>query len=266
MTQGQNHKQGETYKLILESKQLRQEDMNSHTFLASGDEQNHRHPFALHQKTVVEQGANSSGKSALGDSYLRSSALTKVKEGDYIEAIELFSQLIHRHPQNAIDYNNRGLVYFQSGETQKAFCDYNTALRLNPKLSSAYNNRANYYAACGELEAALADYDKALDLNPGYVRAWINRGITLRDLGEYEEAIEDFETALLFGQLEGHILAEKGRAYHLLGDWNCAIADYRRALAELPFPPKGTRDASFRLRLQVDNWLNELLSPQYLNW
>ncbi|WP_017316975.1 tetratricopeptide repeat protein [Mastigocladopsis repens] len=241
--------------------------MNSHSFLPFGDKQNHRNPFALNNTNILQkQGANGSSKSAFGDSYLRSYALTKARQGNYIEAIALLSQLIHRHPHNAIDYNNRGLIYFQSGETQKAFCDYNTALQLNPKLASAYNNRANYYAACGELVAAIADYDRALDLNPSHVRAWINRGITLRDLGQYEEAIENFEVALLFGQLEGHIIAERGRTYHLWGDWNCAIADYRRALSQLPFPGFKKEDPGSRLRLQVENWLHELLRPQHSHW
>ncbi|MFO0140666.1 MAG: tetratricopeptide repeat protein, partial [Aphanizomenon sp.] len=119
-------------------------------------------------------------------------------------------------------------------------------------------NRANYYAACGQLMDALADYEQALDLNPHYVRAWINRSITLRDLGEYAEAIENLEIAMLFGQLKGHIWAERGRTYHLWGDWNCAIADYRRALAKLPLL-KDKDVIGYRLRLQIETWLNELL-------
>jgi tetratricopeptide (TPR) repeat protein len=194
-----------------------------------------------------------------GDSYLRSSALQSAKEGNYIEAIALLNQLIQRYPDNAIDYNNRGLIYFQCGESQKAFIDYNTALELNPKLAPAYNNRANYYAACGELESAIEDYDRALDLNPSHVRAWINRGITLRDLGQYQEAIDNFEIALLFGQLVGNILGERGRTYHLWGDWNWALADYRRSLNHLPQHSTTKDQAASCLRTQVENWLDELL-------
>ncbi|AFY31894.1 tetratricopeptide repeat protein [Calothrix sp. PCC 7507] len=236
--------------------------MNNHSFLASGDQGNYIYNFVVNSNFRYRgHGDNSCDESALGDGYLRSCALQLAQEGDYREAIALLSQLIDRHPQNAVDYNNRGLIYFQSGERQKALSDYNTALQLNPKLASAYNNRANYYAAGGELAAAIADYDQAIDLNPSYVRAWINRGITWRDLGQYEEAIENFEIALLFGQLEGHIWAERGRTYHLWGDWNCAIADYRRAMTQLP-TTKGKRDiSSDHLLLQLDIWLNELLFP-----
>ncbi|MBW4562521.1 MAG: tetratricopeptide repeat protein [Mojavia pulchra JT2-VF2] len=236
--------------------------MSNISSLASGDQQNNVYKLVINDTLGnQEHRANGREKLALEDSYLRSCALKLAQKGDYAEAIALLNQLIHRHPQNAVDYNNRGLIYFQSGETQKAIVDYNTALQINPSLASAYNNRANYYAACGELVAAIADYDRAIDLKPSHVRAWINRGITLRDLGQYEEAIENFEVALLFGQLEGHIWAERGRTYHLWGDWNCAIADYRRALTLLP---SGKRYVpGCRLRLQLENWLNELLSPQH---
>jgi tetratricopeptide (TPR) repeat protein len=233
--------------------------MNRHTFLASGDQQNNCYQFVANT-TFSEQG-----QGYHGDSYLRSCALQLAQQGNYTDAIALLSELINRHPHNAVDYNNRGLIYFQSGEMQKALRDYNAALKFNPHLASAYNNRANYYAACGELSAALADYDRAIDFNPRHVRAWINRGITLRDLGQYEQAIENFDIVLLFGQLEGHIWAERGRTYHLWGDWNCAIADYRRALTQLPALDSKRDVLGDRLRLQIENWLDELL-PSHLNW
>lgn len=198
----------------------------------------------------------------LPDRCLRSYGKAKAKLGDYSEAIASLSHLIDRHPDNAIDYNNRGLIYFQSGELLKAIADYDKAIQLNPQLASAYNNRANYYAASGSLNQALADYDRALDLNPSHVRAWINRAITWRDLGEYKKAIEDLEIAALFGQLQGNIYAEQGRTYHLWGDWNLAIADYRRALAQLPPSREATGDlGNKRLRSQIETWLQQLLSP-----
>jgi tetratricopeptide (TPR) repeat protein len=241
--------------------------MDNHPFLTFGRQQ---YPFCKSEgkKTLSTRtlGVNPGGEYRLEDSSLRSLALKLAQQGEYREAIALLTELINRHPDSAVDYNNRGLIYFQSGDGQKAVRDYNTAIALNPKLASAYNNRANYYAACGELTIALADYDQALDLNPSHVRAWINRGITLRDLGQYAEAIENFEIVLLFGQLKGHIWAERGRTYHLWGDWNCAIADYQRALTQLPFFHNNQDISGYRLRLQLENWLNELLHPQQTDW
>ena len=237
--------------------------MNKYSFLASGNQQKRRYNFVPNSTFYAIAHENDSiGGCGLGDEDLRSCALSSARQGNYAQAIALLTELIHRCPQNSINYNNRGLIYFQSGEMPKALGDYNTALRLNPNLASAYNNRANYHAACEDFTAALADYDQAIDLNPSYVRARINRGITLRDLKEYEEAIENLEVAMLFGQLEGHIWAELGRTYHLWGDWNCAIADYRRALSQLPEVDPHREISGYPLRLHIENWLNELLSPK----
>ncbi|WP_375492621.1 tetratricopeptide repeat protein [uncultured Nostoc sp.] len=235
--------------------------MNIHSFLADDNQQSKQYKYVLDTTNKLQdRGTSDRSESIFGDSDLRSCALRLAQQGNYTEAIALLTQLICRHPDNAVDYNNRGLIYFQSGERQKALYDYNTALKLDPHLASVYNNRANYYATCGELATALADYDQAINLNPRHVRARINRGITWRDLGQYEEAIENFEVALLFGQLEAHIWAERGKTYHLWGDWNCAIADYRRALTQLPSLDNSNDITGYRLRLQLENRLNELLS------
>ncbi|HCQ22897.1 tetratricopeptide repeat protein [Aphanizomenon flos-aquae NRERC-008] len=232
--------------------------MNKHSFLNSGIQNNQVCLFDQNNFCYQCARLQDGDQSMLEERYLRSCALKLAQQGDYTKAIALLSYLIDHHPENAVDYNNRGLIYFQSGDRQKALRDYNKALDLNSKLASAYNNRANYYAACGQLTAALSDYEQALDINPHHVRAWINRSITLRDLEEYGEAIENLEIAMLFGQLKGHIWAERGRTYHLWGDWNCAIADYRRALAKLPLL-KDKDVIGYRLRLQIETWLNELL-------
>lgn len=195
------------------------------------------------------------------DSLLRRQALIEAGQGHYDDAIKILTHLIDRNPTSATGYNNRGLVYFQSGQSEAAIADYNMALKLNPRLDSAYNNRANYYAAQGELIEAVADYDVAIDLNPGNVRAWINQSITFRELRLYDEAIDNFDIALCLGGLEGHIYAERGRTYHLRGDWNCAIADYQRALTHLPQGGLSKTNPSNRLRLKVEGWLNDLLSP-----
>lgn len=187
---------------------------------------------------------------------LRTLANSKVKQGDYSSAIALLTQLINLNPTSASDYNNRGLLYFQSGQPYKALFDYNQALRIDPTLDSAYNNRANYYASVGQLAEALTDYEQAIDINPGNIRTWINQAITFRDLGLYDLALENLDMALMLGCLEDHVYAQRGRTYHLRGDWNCAISDYQKALKCLP-----KSASSDSLGEKVENWINDLLQP-----
>lgn len=188
---------------------------------------------------------------------LRTLVQKKAEQGDYLAAIAILNQLISSYPNNAADYNNRGLMYFYNNQFSEAIADYNRAIKLNSRLDSAYNNRANAYAAQSNFASALSDYEIALDLNPGNLRAWINQGIAFRELGLYDLAIENFDLTLLLGQkFKGRIYAERGYTYHLRGDWNCAIADYHRALDQ--FSAKTTPHP---YQQKVAGWLEKLLNP-----
>lgn len=217
----------------------------------------------VHQRVFVpeKQSPNERMRSPESDVDLRRAALKEARQGNHDLAIAIYSELISRNPGSASDYNNRGLVYFQSTQLDQAIADYNRAIELNPNLDSVYNNRANYYACQGLLLEAILDYDVAIDLNPRNVRAWINQGITFRELKMYERAVECFDAALTFEQLDGNVYAERGRAYHLWGDWNLAVADYIRAIDNLPISTSTCYTALDRLRFQVELWLDDLLSP-----
>lgn len=208
---------------------------------------------------------------------LREEAFCEIQQGNYKDAIVLLSLLIDRNLKRANsvnDYNNRGLLYFQTGQFALALADYNQALQLNDRLAKVYNNRANCYASMGRPMEALFDYETALDLNPANIHARMNQGITFCELEMYDQAIENFDLALQFDQrrgdagngakgtsIAGHLYAQRGRASHLAGDWNYAIADYRRALAALASTSRVLLDVSHHLSLQVEVWLDDLLDP-----
>ncbi|MDJ0745989.1 MAG: tetratricopeptide repeat protein [Xenococcaceae cyanobacterium MO_167.B27] len=192
---------------------------------------------------------------------LRSSIEANIAQGNYAVAIAIINQLITLRPNSAIDYNNRGLMYFRNNQLAEAIQDLTHALEIDPTLDSAYNNRANCHAAQGDFVAAISDYDNALDLNPANIRAWINQGITYRDMGSYELAIGNFDIALIISHtLQERVYAEKGRTYHLRGDWNCAVSDYKKALELLVNKPEL---ATYKHK--VEAWLTELLHPVFPN-
>ncbi|MDB9314841.1 tetratricopeptide repeat protein [Spirulina sp. CS-785/01] len=184
----------------------------------------------------------------------RALVLQKSKQGEYEEAIALLHDLLSRYPDSAMDYNNRGLLYFQLEEYELALADFDVAIALNESLDQAYNNRANCYARLGQYAEAIADYQIALDFNPANLRAWINQGITYRELGLYDLALENFDITLILGKrLQGRAYGERGRTYHLRGDWNSAIADYQRAIEFL-----NNNLSARRYKKRVQQWLSEL--------
>ncbi|WP_319420085.1 tetratricopeptide repeat protein [Pleurocapsa sp. FMAR1] len=214
------------------------------------------------ESALILSSASSILKDSNIEEQLRISVKEKAFQGDYTAAITLLDRLIALCPDNATDYNNRGLMHFRNNQIIEALCDLSQALEINPYLDSAYNNRANCYAAQGALTEAIADYDIALDLNPGNFRAWINQGIAFRELEMYDLAIENFGIAQIIGDtLQERIYLERGRTYHLRGDWNCAVGDYQNALRVLEQKPELARH-----RRKVLGWLDELLSPLFINY
>ena len=226
---------------------------------------NHNHqPLAFCQNNITFDGVNTYSQqdapcqfsTVPSEKQIRRCLKEKISDGNYAVAISLLDELIARYPMKAMNYNNRGLIYFRNNQISEALDDLNMAIAMNPKLDSAYNNRANCHAARGNLVAAIADYDLALDLNPANLRAWINQGITYREMNAYDLALENLEIALfLSNSFQERIYAERGRTYHLQGDWNCAVADYQTALAMMSELPDGQQHQKIR------SWLDELLAP-----
>jgi len=73
---------------------------------------------------------------------------------DYNKAISL-SSACHRA------YNNRGILYANSGQYQQAIEDFNKAARINPDYADAYSNRAfifykqnNKFSCCSNAKKA----------------------------------------------------------------------------------------------------------------
>jgi tetratricopeptide (TPR) repeat protein len=187
-------------------------------------------------------------------------AAAAVREQRYSQALTWLNQLIDRHPQQAMYYSNRGLVYLGLDQPLRALADCDHAVDLGPDLDQAYNNRALCHTALGDLVAALQDYEQAVDINPFNSRARINLGATWRQLGEFDQALDCLDEALVFRQLTEFIYAERGRTYHLRGDWNCALADYQRTLTRVATLKTSTQLQALVQRVQ--RWVNELVPQQ----
>jgi len=56
-----------------------------------------------------------------------------LREGQYDQAIALFSEAIEINPRNADAYHNRGLAYALKGQLEKATSDLNKAIELDPR-------------------------------------------------------------------------------------------------------------------------------------
>ena len=63
---------------------------------------------------------------------------------------------------------NRGYIYEQKGDYDRAIADYNESIRLDPIYALAYRNRASLYIKKGDYNRAMADLNEAIRLDPNH--------------------------------------------------------------------------------------------------
>jgi len=65
---------------------------------------------------------------------------------------------------SAMAYFNRGLIYANKEDLDRAISDWDKAIQLDPDFSAVYYNRGIAYANRGETQNAIADFKKVLEL------------------------------------------------------------------------------------------------------
>jgi tetratricopeptide (TPR) repeat protein len=111
------------------------------------------------------------------------------------QAMEAVSERLHRNPTSN-NYALRGVLWQAQGELDRAFADYEQAIRLNPRNAAAFTNRGNAWMVRGEIDRAVRDYDEAIRLDSRNPTPLIGRGIAWQERGEFERALRDYDAAL----------------------------------------------------------------------
>ncbi len=151
-------------------------------------------------------------------------------EGRQQDAMDEYSKAIEIFPENAVAYNNRGIVYYELGQHEKAIKDYDKAIELDPNYATVYTGRGNVYDELGQHEKAIKDYEKAIELDPNDAGVYNNRGNIYYDLGQYEKAIKDYEKAIELDPNGADAYTNRGNVYDELGQNEKAIKDYDKAI------------------------------------
>ena len=92
----------------------------------------------------------------------------------------------------------KGLVYLEQGEYEKAVECFEKSIELNPVNNSHswYKKGVAFYKLGRPVEDELACYNKALEIFPGHGKANYAKGWILFDRGDTEEAIKLYRIAL----------------------------------------------------------------------
>ena len=112
---------------------------------------------------------------------------------------------------------------------------YNNALRLQPNSTEALYNRGLLFQNMGELDRAVIDYTFILKIDNRYADAHYNLGyIDLAYMKDYKSAITHFTDVIRINSQSAEAYYNRGVAFELSGDNTSAEKDYRQALSIVP--------------------------------
>ncbi|MBN2006970.1 MAG: tetratricopeptide repeat protein [Anaerolineae bacterium] len=140
----------------------------------------------------------------------------------YDEAIEL-----NYNPLDWV-YTNRGLLYLNNQDNDRAIEDFNKALELNSESAFTYVNRALAYKNLGRTEDAIADLETALAL-PDFYGSHDYAETLLATLQETDVAgtpVSDEKS-----REASNAAVEAGESCFTEQDYNCAMEKFDEAVA-----------------------------------
>jgi len=112
------------------------------------------------------------------------------------DGLTLTDDVIQNYKNIPVVYYNRGLIYSEKKEYDKAINEYGLAIKYKPTYFAAYNNRGNLYSNLGKYDEAISDFTEAINIKPGYIKAYHNRATAYFFKGDYDKAISDYSKAI----------------------------------------------------------------------
>jgi tetratricopeptide (TPR) repeat protein len=149
-------------------------------------------------------------------------------------AIELYTAEIKKNPHAAWPHFNRGLIYQDRRDTNKALYDYSEAIRQEPTFVPALINRGNIWLIKGSYDRAIIDFSDAIKLEPKDLLAHYNRAVALQAKGDYAQALNDYDEAIQGGLRTAPAFNNRGHARAMKKDYDAAISDYDEAIRLAP--------------------------------
>lgn len=111
-------------------------------------------------------------------------------------AINQYTELIKKQPDNSALYIKRGMAEAAAGEVKLAVRDYDIAIQKDPEMAVAYIKRASARHTQERYADAARDASKAIELAPDSAESYAARGAARYKLKEYQPAMSDCNKAL----------------------------------------------------------------------
>ncbi|MBI4843108.1 MAG: tetratricopeptide repeat protein [Nitrospirae bacterium] len=181
---------------------------------------------------------------------------------EFDKAIDDYSKAIKIDPRHAKAYSNRGSAYESMGKLGRALEDFTKAIELSPELAGVYSNRGNVLLKMKRYDDAVKDYDRAIEIDPGYSKGYTNRGVAYGAMGRNDLAIKDYTKAVEMDPWSGKAYNNRGFVYESMGRYEEALADYSKAIELEPdyLRTYNNRGNTYRKMKDFQNAVNDYIA------
>lgn len=124
------------------------------------------------------------------------SGVIELQNGNFQQAVDLFTEIIMDSPDNAKSYKNRGVALMRLSRFDLALKDFNRAVAIDPDLVGIYSNLGAAWHYKQEYEKAIENYNKEISIRPDEYITYFNRALSRIELKQYTEALEDLNRTL----------------------------------------------------------------------
>ena len=189
---------------------------------------------------------------------------------DHEKTLGQFKKTADKFPGHARSYAGMGNMYGKMGKYQEAINSFNLAEKVAQQtktgVAELYPNRAITYSIMKQYEKAFPDYEKAIKADPKNYRIRVNRAFAFLDNGNYPEAIEEYSFVLQFEPNNPNHYFFRGIAYQNTQQFEKALSDYSTNINLNPKNPNTyhNRGICYEQLKQYKLALQDILTAQKL--
>ena len=156
-------------------------------------------------------------------------ALSLHQNGNFLEAQNIYDQILTKNPKDAEVLHYRGVIALQAGSFSEATEMIGKSLAIQPQNADAQTNMGYATMESGNLKTALKHFNKALAIFPNHQDALINKGIALMGLDDLNNSASILAKAI---EIKANPKAyyNLGRVQQKLTQPEKAIASYHQAI------------------------------------
>jgi len=150
-------------------------------------------------------------------------------QGQYKEAIKVYTESLRLDPKNVVLLYNRGQAYLADSNSTKALADFKNVVDIDERNYNGYLALGKYFFEADSLLQSISYFNTAIKLQPDKFEGHYLLGRALYRNGNPGAALDQLDLAININNNEGDAFYLRGVVYLASGLVGKACADLKRA-------------------------------------